>query len=112
MDQVHIDQHVWREVKDAKWTIADGHLEGQGSLSAPMPGKLVRIVAEPGSKVVKGQPLLILEAMKMEHTIRAPSNGTVKKINFALNDLVEQGAVLLDLESEAPKTATAAPKKK
>jgi 3-methylcrotonyl-CoA carboxylase alpha subunit len=96
MDVVHIDQQVWREVKKATWSLGDAHEHGHGSLSAPMPGKLVRIVAEPGTTVAKGQPLLILEAMKMEHTIRAPAAGTVNKINFVLNDLVEQGALLLD----------------
>lgn len=101
MDTVHIDQHVWREVKEAKWKVEGGG-EAAGSLVAPMPGKLVRIIAAPGTSVTKGQPLLILEAMKMEHTIRAPSAGVVKKVNYALNDLVEQGALLLDLDSAAP----------
>jgi 3-methylcrotonyl-CoA carboxylase alpha subunit len=105
MDEVHVDQHVWREIKDARWSLADAGHDNAGSLVAPMPGKLVRIVAEPGTTVTKGQPLLILEAMKMEHTIRAPANGTVKKINFALNDLVEQGAQLLDLEVAAAADA-------
>lgn len=97
MDEVHVDQQVWREVKKATWKSSDD-VHGAGSLSAPMPGKLVRVVAEPGTTVAKGQPLLILEAMKMEHTIRAPAAGTVKKINFQVNDLVEQGSLLIDFE--------------
>ena len=99
MDQVCVDQHVWKEVKTATWKLGDAHDQHAGSLSAPMPGKLVRIVAEPGTVVAKGQPLIILEAMKMEHTIRAPHAGTVKKLNFALNDLVEQGSLLIDFEA-------------
>lgn len=104
MDQVHIDQKIWREVKTATWSTEGADGASAGSLSAPMPGKLVRVVAEPGTTVAKGQPIIILEAMKMEHTIRAPAAGTVKKVNFALNDLVEQGALLVDFEvSEATK---------
>lgn len=98
MDQVHIDQKVWREVKTATWSTEGADGASAGSLFAPMPGKLVRIVAEPGTTVAKGQPIIILEAMKMEHTIRAPAAGTVKKVNFAINDLVEQGALLVDFE--------------
>ena len=99
MDQVCVDQHVWREVKSATWNLGDAHDQHAGSLVAPMPGKLVRIVAEAGTTVKKGQPLLILEAMKMEHTIRAPHAGTVTKVNFALNDLVEQGAQLIEFQA-------------
>lgn len=107
MDEVHIDQKVWREVKTATWAADGGDGAHAGSLVAPMPGKLVRIVAEPGTVVAKGQPIIILEAMKMEHTIRAPQAGTIKKVNFALNDLVEQNALLVDFEP-----SEAAPKKK
>lgn len=105
MDQVHIDQKVWREVKTATWSTEGADGAAAGSLSAPMPGKLVRVVAEPGTTVAKGQPIIILEAMKMEHTIRAPAAGTVTKVNFALNDLVEQGALLVEFElaETAPK---------
>jgi len=69
-----------------------------GSLSAPMPGRVVRVLTRPGAKVAKGDALMILEAMKMEHTINAPADGTVKEIHFADGEQVLEGAQLLTLE--------------
>jgi 3-methylcrotonyl-CoA carboxylase alpha subunit len=68
-----------------------------GSLAAPMPGKIIKVMTEPGAKVAKGQELLILEAMKMEHTITAPANGTVKEVHYAAGDQVLEGAELISL---------------
>ncbi len=68
--------------------------EAEGGLAAPMPGRLRRIVAKAGSSVARGDVILILEAMKMEHAIRAPRAGTVEKIFHAEGDLVEAGAPL------------------
>jgi 3-methylcrotonyl-CoA carboxylase alpha subunit len=70
-----------------------------GSLAAPMPGKVIQVMVEAGARVKKGQPLLILEAMKMEHTITAPADGMVKEINFAAGEQVLEGAELITLES-------------
>ena len=70
-----------------------------GSLASPMPGKVIALIATPGEKVPKGAPLLILEAMKMEHTIAAPSNGVVKIFHFAVGDQVEEGVELLEFEA-------------
>jgi 3-methylcrotonyl-CoA carboxylase alpha subunit len=69
-----------------------------GSLAAPMPGKVIALLVQPGAKVEKGAPLLILEAMKMEHTISAPAGGVVKAIHFAAGEQVPEGAELLTLE--------------
>src|SRR2546425_609764 len=69
-----------------------------GSLAAPMPGKVIQVMVEAGARVKKGQPLLILEAMKMEHTITAPADGVVKLINFAAGEQVLEGAELITLE--------------
>jgi 3-methylcrotonyl-CoA carboxylase alpha subunit len=69
-----------------------------GSLAAPMPGKVIQVMVEAGTRVKKGQPLLILEAMKMEHTITAPADGVVKLINFAAGEQVLEGAELITLE--------------
>ena len=69
-------------------------VEAAGGLAAPMPGRVRRIVAKAGSSVSRGDVILILEAMKMEHAIRAPRAGTVEKIFHAEGDLVEAGAVL------------------
>jgi propionyl-CoA carboxylase alpha chain len=69
--------------------------ESPGSLHAPMPGRVVRVEIEPGQEVGAGQVLLVLEAMKMEHTIRAPHGGTVLEVDCAPGDQVDAGAVLV-----------------
>ncbi len=76
--------------------------EGQGEggrLTAPMPGKLVAFLAQPGDTVTKGQPLAVMEAMKMEHTITAPRDGVVAELLFAVGDQVGDGAELLKLKA-------------
>ncbi|MBN8464360.1 MAG: acetyl/propionyl/methylcrotonyl-CoA carboxylase subunit alpha [Dechloromonas sp.] len=70
-----------------------------GGLTAPMPGKVVALLAQPGQKVDKGAPLLILEAMKMEHTITAPAAGTVKAFCYAAGEQVADGAALVEFEA-------------
>ncbi len=69
-----------------------------GALAAPMPGKIVAVLVEPGRTVEKGAPLLILEAMKMEHTIVAPFRGKVTEVHYAAGNQVDEGAELLALE--------------
>ena len=71
-----------------------------GQLNAPMPGKVVQVLVAEGAKVEKGQALMILEAMKMEHTISAPGRGVVAKINFQAGDQVTEGVSLLSIEGE------------
>ncbi|UCV28631.1 acetyl/propionyl/methylcrotonyl-CoA carboxylase subunit alpha [Ferribacterium limneticum] len=71
-----------------------------GGLTAPMPGKVVALLAQPGQKVEKGTPLLILEAMKMEHTITAPAAGIVKAFCYAAGEQVTDGAALVEFEGE------------
>ncbi len=66
-----------------------------GKLVAPMPGKIVALLSSKGAQVKKGAPLLVMEAMKMEHTITAPSDGTVAEFLFAAGDQVAEGAELL-----------------
>jgi len=71
-----------------------------GGLTAPMPGKVVALLAQPGQKVDKGTPLLILEAMKMEHTITAPAPGTLKAFCYTAGEQVTDGAALVEFEGE------------
>ena len=71
----------------------------EGGLLAPMPGNVIALIAQAGAKVEKGAPLLILEAMKMEHTITAPVAGTVKAFRFAVGDQVGDGAELVEFEA-------------
>ncbi|MFZ9374038.1 MAG: acetyl-CoA carboxylase biotin carboxylase subunit [Burkholderiaceae bacterium] len=73
--------------------------EEGGRLSAPMPGKVVSFAVKPGDKVSKGQPLAVMEAMKMEHTIAAPADGTVAELLYAPGDQVLEGAELLKLSA-------------
>ena len=72
----------------------------EGGLLAPMPGKVIALLAETGSRVEKGTPLLILEAMKMEHTINAPTVGIVQSYRFVVGDQVADGAELVEFQPE------------
>jgi propionyl-CoA carboxylase alpha chain len=65
-----------------------------GSLVAPMPGTVVRVLVEAGATVTKGQPLIVLEAMKMEHTVTSPADGVVADVRLAPGQQVDAGAVL------------------
>jgi 3-methylcrotonyl-CoA carboxylase alpha subunit len=69
-----------------------------GRLTAPMPGKVVSFAVKAGDAVRRGQALAVMEAMKMEHTIAAPADGTVAELLFAPGDQVTEGAELLKLE--------------
>jgi 3-methylcrotonyl-CoA carboxylase alpha subunit len=69
--------------------------ESGGKLTAPMPGKVIQVLAEAGATVVRGQALMVLEAMKMEHTIAAPIDGVLARVNYRIGDLVEEGAELI-----------------
>jgi 3-methylcrotonyl-CoA carboxylase alpha subunit len=97
-------RHVFFEGRSWPLSLVDTlHIGGEGEeveggLRAPMPGKVIALAVEPGAKVEKGAPLLVLEAMKMEHTISAPRQGVVKAFRFAVGDQVSDGAELLDFE--------------
>jgi 3-methylcrotonyl-CoA carboxylase alpha subunit len=69
-----------------------------GRLTAPMSGKIVAVLVAQNANVEKGVPLLIMEAMKMEHTITAPSKGLVEEILYAVGDQVAEGAQLLSFK--------------
>jgi 3-methylcrotonyl-CoA carboxylase alpha subunit len=75
-----------------------------GRLSAPMPGRVIQLFVTAGETVRRGQPLLVIEAMKMEHTIAAPRDGTVAAVPYAVGDLVEEGAELIQLAAVEPGT--------
>ncbi|MBK4738297.1 acetyl/propionyl/methylcrotonyl-CoA carboxylase subunit alpha [Noviherbaspirillum pedocola] len=93
--------HVWWQ--GSHWTLPwhdpmahAGEAEGEGGrLTAPMPGKIIALLVEPGAKVERGAPLLVMEAMKMEHTISAPADGTVEALLYRVGDQVAEGAQLL-----------------
>ena len=64
-------------------------------VTAPMPGKIVRVTAETGAEVKRGDPLVVLEAMKMEHTLAAPADAKIESVDVAVGDQVREGAVLI-----------------
>lgn len=70
----------------------------EGGLVAPMPGKVLDVLVKTGQEVQAGTPLMVLEAMKMEHRIVAAKDGVVTAIHFDAGDQVTQGAVLLELD--------------
>ena len=72
-----------------------------GRLTAPMPGKVVSFAVQAGDAVTKGQPLAVMEAMKMEHTIAAPADGVVQELLYAPGDQVSEGAELIRIEATA-----------
>ena len=80
---------------------ADGGGAEAGGLTAPMPGKVIAFLAAVGEQVKAGQPLAVMEAMKMEHTIAAPRDGTVEELLYAVGDQVNEGGELLRLKAPA-----------
>jgi len=107
---VHVDgatAHVFASKGATKITAidrlahaGDTHAEG-GRLTAPMPGKVVSFAVKAGDKVSRGQPLAVMEAMKMEHTIAAPADGTVDELMFAPGEQVAEGEELLRMSAAA-----------
>ncbi|WP_244849941.1 acetyl/propionyl/methylcrotonyl-CoA carboxylase subunit alpha [Caballeronia sp. SL2Y3] len=77
-----------------------GDAEHEGRLTAPMPGKVIAVLVEAGASVEKGAPLIVMEAMKMEHTIVAPTAGRIGEILFDVGDQVADGSQLLVLEAQ------------
>ncbi|MCC6349211.1 MAG: hypothetical protein IT347_06420 [Candidatus Eisenbacteria bacterium] len=73
----------------------------QQGMSAPMTGVVTRVLVAPGDTVVRGQPLVALEAMKMEHMIRAPREGRVKAVHATAGAMVQGGVELVELDPEA-----------
>jgi 3-methylcrotonyl-CoA carboxylase alpha subunit len=65
-----------------------------------MPGKVIALLVPPGAAVEKGAPLLVMEAMKMEHTVIAPQRGLVKSFRFAVGDQVSDGVELVEFEAD------------
>jgi 3-methylcrotonyl-CoA carboxylase alpha subunit len=93
--------HVFFEGAHWQFKVVDPYLppeqaaEAHGGLTAPMPGRVLAVLVKPGELVARGMPLLIMEAMKMEHTITAPADGTVDKLLCSVGEQVKEGAELL-----------------
>ena len=99
------ERHVFYRGAHRKLLLVDplahaGEAEPHGGhLAAPMSGTVVSVLVKRGDKVPRGAPLMILEAMKMEHTIAAPADGTVAAVHYRAGDRVKEGADLVDLEN-------------
>ena len=102
--QVHADGDAFHVFTGgAHWTLerhdplahaGEADDEG-GKLTAPMPGKVIAVLATPGQSVTKGAPLVVMEAMKMEHTLTAPADGVVESVLYGVGDQVTEGVQLL-----------------
>jgi 3-methylcrotonyl-CoA carboxylase alpha subunit len=78
----------------------DGEEAGAGAILSPMPGKIIQVSVAAGDTVSKGDSLIVMEAMKMEHSLTAAVDGIVSDVFFEIGDQVEEGIVLIRLESE------------
>ena len=89
---------VWRfeEIRTGR---KKAHAAGHDELIAPMPSKVVRVEVEAGATVSAGAPLIVLEAMKMEHTLRAPHDGVVTAVLVAVGEMVAMGQRLMDVDA-------------
>jgi biotin carboxyl carrier protein len=94
---VALDGHAWvfERVDDTAGGAGGG--AGSGTVTAPMPGKVVKVLVAAGDAVTAGQPLVVVEAMKMETTLAAEIDGTVKTVNANAGDTVDAGAVLVEI---------------
>ncbi|BAE49478.1 acetyl-CoA carboxylase biotin carboxylase subunit [Paramagnetospirillum magneticum] len=92
------DGHAWKIKLDDPSATAAEREGGDGRLAAPMPGTVVQVLVQPGDAVTAGQPLIVVEAMKMEHAIKAPAEGKVAAIHFKVGDTVAEGVELLAFE--------------
>jgi 3-methylcrotonyl-CoA carboxylase alpha subunit len=91
-----VQRHVALKSYD---TIDVDHLDGDGVIKAPMHGKVLAILVEPGASVQKGQRVAVVEAMKMEHALLAPADGTVTEVAVTAGVQVAEGATILSIES-------------
>ena len=98
---VLFDEGLAVEVRDIETHSAPAAAAvSDGALRAPMPGRIVAVQAESGQSVAKGRPIVVLEAMKMEHALTAPFDGTVAELSVRVGDQVAEGALLAKVEAE------------
>ena len=103
-------RHLFMDGRSLVLTLVDPlHQAGsagatEGGLTAPMPGKVIALLATVGESIAQGAPLLVLEAMKMEHVVTAPSAGKVKAFYYAAGEQVVDGAELVEFEAEPEKS--------
>ena len=86
---------VYRLVRHDPIVEAAAEAPPGGRLTAPLPGRVVAVLVQPGAAVARGAPLMVIEAMKMEHTVTAPADGRVERVNYRVGEQVSEGAELL-----------------
>jgi 3-methylcrotonyl-CoA carboxylase alpha subunit len=79
---------------------ADASGSASDRVVTPMPGKIVQLFVRPGDKLAKGQPIAVLEAMKMEHTLSAPADVQVATVDVSQGDQVNEGAIVVRFVGE------------
>lgn len=95
---IHIDGTDYELRKVAEFEEEFEETEDEGSLSSPMPGRIVKLLVKPGETIKKGQDLLVVEAMKMENKVISPFDGTVKEIFFSEGDQIDANVPLMEIE--------------
>ena len=95
---IHLDGADYELRKVSEFEEEFEETEDEGSLSSPMPGRIVKLLVKPGSKIKKGQDLLVVEAMKMENKVISPFDGTVIEIFFSEGDQIEANVPLMEIE--------------
>ena len=100
--EIVVNGHVFTcEIEDLRaWksTDAGAGAHGRAAITAPMPGKVVRILAAVGEEVKAGQGIIVVEAMKMQNEMKAPRDGRVTALNVRENDSVTPGSILATIE--------------
>lgn len=115
IDNVEYDKHTVTFTLNGNWYSVDVRDEqdllldrlgfktaaeiGEGALNAPMPGKILEVLVEEGDEVEIGEPVAILEAMKMENELKAPVSGIVESISVAKGDSLEKNAAILEIKA-------------
>ena len=107
-ERVGSETHFWvgsrrfavevRDPRSLRGRVHAGDEEGPKKLTAPMPGKVVRILAAPGAEIEAGAGVLVVEAMKMQNEVRSPKTGTIQKILVSTGAAVNAGDVLAIVE--------------
>jgi 3-methylcrotonyl-CoA carboxylase alpha subunit len=99
-DQLHVfvqgEHHVLSWLDPLKKAGEQQH--EAGGLTSPMPGKVIAVMVKAGDVVKKGQALLVMEAMKMEHTLQAPKDGVIRVCHFTVGEQVGEGTAMLEFE--------------
>ena len=101
----HGTQHIFMDGLDAFISHISGRKDAnnqntQGALTAPMPGKVIEVMVKENEAVEKGAPLLIMEAMKLQHSITAPRDAIIKTIHCTTDAQIQEDSVLITLQDE------------